>query len=416
MTKPEFSEQDLIYDWNVQGERPPYKKGVTLDDETLRDGLQSPSVTHPTLEEKLQLLHLMDELGMEVADIGLPGAGPRFAEEVYRLAKEIADNNLRILPDCAGRTMKVDIDPIIDVAQRAGIPVEASLFIGSSPIRQYAEGWELDRLLRMSEEAVTYAVKNGLTVMYVTEDTTRADPETVRKLYSTAIECGANRICVCDTVGHATPEGVRNLVSFVKQIVDESGEDVKIDWHGHNDRGLGVANSLAAAAAGADRIHATALGIGERAGNTPMDLLLVNLKLLGLIDQDLTKLPEYCKLVSEICHVPLPLNYPVVGEDAFRTATGVHAAAVIKALSKGDHWLADRVYCGVPAGMVGRRQGIEVGPMSGESNVRFWLQSRNIEFNDSLVTRILDAAKASNRILSEGDIMRIVWAGERPAT
>jgi 2-isopropylmalate synthase len=242
----------------------------------------------------------------------------------------------------------------------------------------------------------------------VTEDTTRADPETLRKLYTVAIESGAKRICVCDTVGHATPEGVCNLLTFIKRVVEETGEEVKVDWHGHRDRGLSVPNSLAAIASGADRIHGCALGIGERAGNTPMEILLVNLKLLGIIEQDLSKLPEYCRVVSEACHAPIPFNYPVVGKDAFRTATGVHAAAVMKAEAKGHTWLAERVYSGVPASMFGLAQGIEIGPMSGESNVRYWLKKRGIEPTDSLVRRILREAKEANRILSEEDVIGII--------
>jgi len=404
-----FDEKELIYDWNEEPER---IAKVEFDDETLRDGIQSPSVKDPTIDEKIRILHLMDELGIHGADIGLPGAGPRAVEHVSALAREIAEAKLRVRPNCAARTLKVDIDPIIDISQQVGIPIEASVFIGSSPIRQYAEGWSLDTLLRHTEEAVRYVVDHGLSVMYVTEDTTRATPETVRMLYTTAIECGARRICVCDTVGHAVPEGVRRLIAFVKDIVATTGEDVQIDWHGHRDRGLSVPNTIAAVAAGAHRVHGTALGIGERVGNTPMDLLLVNFKLLGWIDQDLTRLAEYCKLVSKACHVPLANNYPVVGDDAFRTATGVHAAAVIKAQRKGDAWLADRVYSGVPAGMFGMKQKIEIGPMSGESNVVFWLEEHRIEPEEPLVKRIFEAAKQAQFVLTDEEILNIVQLGK----
>lgn len=404
----ELDVRELIYDWNLVGDVPAYPKGVQLDDETLRDGLQSPSITHPPIQEKVHLLHLMNDLGIDTADIGLPGAGERFAHEVYVMAREIATQNLHIQANCAARTLPEDIDPIIEASQKAGIPIETCLFIGSSPIRQYAEGWTLDQLLRLSAESIDYAVKHNLPVMFVTEDTTRATPEGVRQLYTTAIEHGAKRLCVCDTVGHATPNGVHSLVTYVRQIVEESGEDVGIDWHGHRDRGLSIPNTLAAVAAGATRLHACALGIGERAGNTPMEILLINLQLLGIIDRDLSRLPEYCQVAAQACDAPLPFNYPAVGADAFRTATGVHAAAVVKAQRKGDNWLADRVYCGVPAGMISRKQGIEIGPMSGESNVRFWLQSRGIEVLGVYVERILAAAKRANRILPEEEVLRMV--------
>jgi len=325
-------EQELIYDWNEAGERwtrPPFR--VQLDDETLRDGLQSPSVRTPTIDEKLRILHLMDALGIDTADIGLPGAGPHVVKDVERLAREIRDARLNVKANCAARTLEADIRPVIEISQRVGIPIEVCAFIGSSPIRQYAENWTVDSMLRHTEAAVTLAVQNGLPVMYVTEDTVRAQPETLRRLFRAAIRCGATRLCLCDTVGHATPMGAQNLVRFAAAVVKESGAEVGLDWHGHCDRGLAVINTIAAIQAGATRVHGCGIGIGERVGNTPMDQLLVNLRLLGWIDNDLSALPEYCRRVSESTHVPIPPNYPVVGRDAFRTGTGVHAAAVIKA-------------------------------------------------------------------------------------
>jgi 2-isopropylmalate synthase len=361
-------EQELIYDWNTADNPTPPKQTLEFDDETLRDGLQSPSVVSPPLGEKIRLLHLMDQLGIDTADIGLPGAGPHVVETVAELAREIANARLDIRPNCAARTLENDIRPVAEISQAVGIPIEVCTFIGSSPIRQYTENWDLDRLLELTEEAVSFAVKEGLPVMYVTEDTTRAHPDHIRALFQTAIRCGARRVCLCDTVGHSTPHGARNLVRYVREFIDEINPDVKIDWHGHQDRGLGVINSMAAAEAGADRLHGCGLGVGERVGNTPMDQLLVNLKLNGWIDNDLSMLTQYCELISEACEVPIPVTYPVVGRDAFRTGTGVHAAAVIKAFKKQDEWLADRVYSGVPARWVGREQEIEIGPMSGEGH------------------------------------------------
>jgi 2-isopropylmalate synthase len=304
--------------------------------------------------------------------------------------------------------VQADIEPIIDIAEKAGIAIEACTFIGSSPIRQYAEGWSLEMMLTATETAVKFAVSHGLPVMYVTEDTTRAHPDTIRSLFTTAIEAGAKRVCVCDTVGHATPDGARALISFVKSVVKESGEDVKIDWHGHQDRGLGVINSIAAFEAGADRLHGTALGVGERVGNTPLDQLLVNLQLLGYMERDLSNLMRYCKTASEATGVPIPITYPVVGRDAFRTATGVHAAAVIKAFRKGDKWLADAVYSGVPATLFGREQEIEIGPMSGKSNVIFWLEHRGIEPSQERVERIFNRAKQCSQVLTDAEVMALV--------
>lgn len=404
-----MSVAELIYDWNnVDPELHKPDRHIGFDDETLRDGLQSPSVCEPPVEKKIELLHLMEALGIDTADIGLPGAGGAHAAGVEMMACEIADKKLRIRPNCAARTHRNDIIPIVEISQRAGIPIEACTFIGSSPIRFYAEEWTLDKLLEMTEDAVTFAVKEGLPVMFVTEDTTRADPETIRALYTAAIRCGARAVCVCDTVGHATPDGAREVVKFVRGIIDQQGEKVRLDWHGHQDRGLGVINSIAAIEGGADQIHGSALGMGERVGNTPMDQLLVNLKLLGWIENDLMRLREYCDKAAEACQWTIPFNYPVFGRDAFRTATGVHAAAVIKSYRKGDTELADLIYSGVPAGQFGLKQVIEVGPMSGKSNVIYWLENRGLEANEDRVTRIYERAKQSSAVLSEDELMALV--------
>jgi 2-isopropylmalate synthase len=401
---------DLIYDWNTTaGPEFHTSHRPLLNDETLRDGLQSPSVVDPPIGKKIQILHLMADLGIDSLNLGLPGAGPRAKADVLRLAKEIASARIPIRANCAARTVEEDINPIADVSQAAGIEIEAGTFLGSSHIRQHTEGWTLDFLLRTTERAVQHARRLGLPVMYVTEDTTRARPEVIQKLYSTAIQCGARAIVVCDTVGHVTPAGVRTLLRFIREeVVQPSGQAIRVDWHGHSDRGLAVANSLAALDAGADQVHACALGIGERVGNTPMDQMLVNLKLMGAIDRDLTKLREYCVTVSEAVGVPIPPNYPVVGSDAFRTATGVHAAAVIKAYKKHDLHLANQVYSGVPSEWFGMDHKIEIGPMSGKSNVVYWLEKRGYEATPDRVDRIFERAKRADRLLSEAEITALV--------
>lgn len=399
--------ESLIYDWNkVAAPQPP--PIVMFDDETLRDGLQSPSVRTPTIGQKIEILHLIAALGIDTADIGLPGAGLHVQQDVERLAREIVDQRLNLRANCAARTHVNDIKPIAEIAQRTGLHIECCAFIGSSPIRQYTEGWTLDWLLHSTEEAVTFAVKEGLDVMYVTEDTTRANPDTLRAIYQCAIRAGAKRLCIADTVGHATPAGARAVVQFAAGIIRDMGADVGIDWHGHRDRDLAVVNSIAALDAGATRLHGAALGIGERVGNTPMDLLLVNLVLMGYIKRDLSRLSEYCEAVSTACDVPIPDNYPVIGRDAFRTATGVHAAAVVKAWKKGDIELMDAVYSAVPASMVGRHQEIDVGPMSGKSNVVFWLERHGIIATDQLVDRVFQRAKASPTVLTEAEILEEV--------
>jgi 2-isopropylmalate synthase len=407
----DLPEDRLVYDWaELGGEQQEPARIAMLDDETLRDGLQSPSVIDPPTDVKVKILHLMDGFGIETADIGLPGAGPRQQEAVETLCREIADSKLSIEANCAARTMVVDIQPIADVVQKTGVPIEACVFIGSSPIRQYAEEWDLEHVVRLSREAVEFAVGEGLEVMYVTEDTIRAKPGDLRQLLSAGVEAGAKRLCLCDTVGAAVPRGVINLVGWVKNLLEELGvkDSVGIDWHGHRDRALDVANTLAAVEAGATRVHGTALGIGERIGNTPMEQLLVNMKLLGWRDDDLTALPDYVETVSQAVGVPIPVNTPIVGRDAFRTATGVHAAAVIKAQRKGQAYLADRVYSGVPASWVGREQEIEIGHMSGASNVQYFLSSRDLPTTPEAVEAVLALAKKSERLLTEDEVLEAV--------
>ncbi|HKR85828.1 MAG TPA: LeuA family protein [Terriglobales bacterium] len=400
---------ELIFDWNQASAGLLVPKGpVQLNDETLRDGLQSPSVRDPTIQEKFEILHLMEALGIDSLDLGLPGAGPRAVEHVEALAREMAQNRMRIRANCAARTHENDIRPIAEIAQRTGLKIEAATFIGSSPIRRYTEGWTEDFLLETTEHAIQYAVSLGLDSMYVTEDTTRCDPQMIKRLYATAINCGARAVVVCDTAGHSTPPGAYAVTKFlIDEVVKPSGEKVRVDWHGHCDRGFAVANSFAALAAGADCVHGCALGAGERVGNTQMDQMLVNLKLMGVPPwdkQDLTKLKDYCEVVSRTTGVAIPPNYPVIGEDAFRTATGVHASAVIKAYKKGGTELANGVYSGVPSHLFGLDQVIDVGPMSGKSNVLFWLQQRGISATDDIVERIYRRAKSSDHTLSEAEI------------
>ena len=401
-----MSHDELIYDWNLAGDVPiPPGTEVLVNDETLRDGLQNPSIHDPTIEEKIQILHLMEALGIDSVNIGLPGAGPRAAQHVEALAREIVSKRMRIKPNCAARTVEADIIPIVEISQRVGMPIEAATFLGSSPIRRLVEDWTVDHLQRTTEKAVKFAVSHGLPSMYVTEDTVRTDPATIERLYSTAIGNGARAIVLCDTVGHATPEGAYSLVEFVmERVVKPSREQIRVDWHGHRDRGLAIANSLAAIAAGARQIHGVALSLGERVGNTPMELLLVNLRLMGLRSNDLTFLRAYCETVAKATHTTIPPNYPVFGRDAFRTGTGVHAAAIIKALRKHDRDLADAVYSGVPAHLFGLEQIVEVGPMSGKSNVSYWLARHGIPETDELVNRIFEAAKRSPRVLTEEEL------------
>ncbi len=416
---PELDDSDaskLVYDWNNKRYRGPVvlNRKFELHDETLRDGIQNPSVVDPEIDDKVEILHMLNDIGVDTIDVGLPGAGPRAFQDVLRLCREIADNRMHIRPTCAGRTLVQDIAPMAEVSQRAGIPVEVMTFIGSSPIRSLAEEWSVELIRERSVKAIAFGVKEGLPVNYVTEDTTRSRPDVLWELFRAAIDHGASRLTLCDTVGHVTPDGVRNLVQFTRHIIEASRAKVGIDWHGHNDRGLALVNTIFALEFGADRAHGTILGIGERVGNASLDQILVNLKLLGeLRDRDLSKLAALCEKVSEATHFPIPINYPAFGEDAFRTGTGVHAAAIIKSMEKGDAYLADRVYSGVPAGELGREQEICIGPMSGVSNVRYWCRKRDIEPTDELAKAILAKAKEGKRLMTDEEVLAIIEASRQ---
>jgi 2-isopropylmalate synthase len=409
MSNESISQQQLIYDWNEVDRRGKvFPKTIELCDETLRDGIQSPSVVDPPVETKLEMVELMDKLGITIADIGLPGAGTRAVEDVKAIAIFMRDNKLKVQANCAARTVVKDIEPIVRIRDDVGIPIACYAFLGTSPIRQLAEDWNLDRMLRNAEEAISFAVKNELEVSFVTEDTTRSTPKVLDRLFRHVISLGVRRLTLCDTVGHATPDGIRNLIDWTRDLIRGTGEDVKLDWHGHNDRGLGVSNAIFALEYGCDRVHGTCLGVGERVGNASLDQIIVNLKLMGVYEHDVSHLVRYCRLTAEACRVDIPVSYPLVGRDAFRTATGVHAAAVIKAEKKGEAHLADIIYSGVPAGWFGREQEIEIGHMSGLSNVRYWLEKRRVPAGEALVEAIFQRAKQTNRVLREDEVWDIL--------
>lgn len=412
-----MNEKDLIYDWNLiqhdfTRDEASHPHPIWFDDETLRDGLQSPSARNPRIEEKIELLDHMEILGIQKVDLGLPGAGPLHIDHIDAMLAHISERSYEIRPGCAVRTVVSDIEPLVDLQAKHEMQIQASAFLGTSPIRQYTENWTMDRIISTAEKAIGFAVDNDIPVMFVTEDTTRSKPEDIKAVYTRALELGADRLCVCDTCGHVTPNGVEQLLRFVQEeVIPDAGfkrRDIEVNWHGHQDRGLGVANNIAAYYAGADVIHGTALGVGERAGNAPIDQTLVNLKLMGAIDNDLTTLNEYMRKANEYVEVALPRNYPVFGQDAFETGTGVHASAVVKAMKKGDHWLADRIYSGVPAQDFGLEQIIRIGHMSGRSNIIYWLERNGFEATDGLVAHLFDLAKSQRRLMSDEEVNQAV--------
>ncbi len=305
--------------------------GVQVVDETLRDGLQNGSGVNPPIGHKVDLLHAMARIGVDVVSVGLPAAGARYAEDTHHLCLEIRDARLALLPTAAARTVVADVQGIARASQRAGMPIEVYSFIGSSPIRHYTEGWDLAFLVDSVRKSTEEAVREGLSFCLVTEDTTRAHPDMLRTLFRTAIEAGATRLCLCDTTGHVTPYGVAELIAFTRGEIQAIGaKGIQIDWHAHNDRGLSIATALWAASVGVDRVHGTGLGVGERVGNTSLELLVENLGLLGArAPVSRERLIEYCELAARALSWTIPDDHPIAGSRFRKEHVQSHAYRVV---------------------------------------------------------------------------------------
>jgi 2-isopropylmalate synthase len=396
-----MNSSDLIYDWNPKPSGA--AKAIQICDETLRDGLQGSVKRLPTLCEKLALLTHSDALGLAEAVVGFPAQEVSY-QDALAICKGAQQQGLQLSLGLLGRMVAADIEAIHRIQQASGHPIVAWLFVGCSPIRRYAETRNIDELEQLTRFGIRLAKQLGLPVNYGTEDTARAEPEVIECLFRAAIEEGADTVTICDTVGHLTPLGTQRLVAHFRQFLDRHHFSTRLDFHGHNDRGLGVANALAAVTAGVDRIHCTALGIGERSGNTPLDQFLVNLKMQGQWPGDLTSLSQYCQEVARICKMPVPENYPILGANAFSTQAGVHASTILKAELRGETDIAALVYSGVDPHLVGLDYGIQVGPHSGQSNVKFLLHRQGIEANDATLDQVLAKARAENRVLSTTEV------------
>lgn len=398
---------DLLFDWNRGwgADGPP--PGI-LFDETLRDGIQAPTVRIPPLALKTQLIDHMVRTGVRAADLGFPGAGPEAAAECLALARYVAECEYPLAQGYAGRTHPADVAAICEIAQRAGTAVEAYVFIGVSPIRQYVEDWSVESISRDIVGAAAECRRAGVEFVLVLEDAVRCTPDVLARLFELVPELGIGRVTLCDTVGAAVPSGVAALVGWSRDWFAGRAYPVAFEWHGHNDRGLALANSLAALAAGCARVHGTVLGIGERAGNASLDQLVVNWQLDHDGPYDLKALREYCEFASAVLEVPVPPNYPAMGRDVFRTSAGVHAAAILKAHRKRDPRLKDSVYSAVPASILGREQEVLIDPASGASNVQYWLEINGRQASAAAVEAVLRVAKTAGRPLRDEEIRQIV--------
>lgn len=407
---------DVWFTWNdaetEQGSSESAYSGI-LFDETLRDGLQAPHIRNLTLEQKLSFVDHMVRSGVRSADLGFPGSDAAAARECTELAKHIASNGLDLTPGYAGRTHPSDINAICEVGQQSGVAIEAYAFIGVSPIRQYVEDWDIELIKRAVHRSAAECRRGNVEFVLVLEDAIRCTPEVLGSVYDSAVETGTRRLTLCDTVGAAVPGGTAALVRWTQRYFAERGHPVALEWHGHNDRGLALANSLTALALGCARVHGTILGIGERAGNASLDQLMVNSHLDGHHAYDLKALREYCRYAAPLLGVDIPQNYPAMGRDVFKTSAGVHASAILKAHEKGSRTIKDGVYAGVPAGLLGREQEVLIDAASGESNVKYWLTVHGYATDDAaLIKRVLERAKTNPAPLTDEEIGQVLATGE----
>ncbi|MFC7979731.1 LeuA family protein [Streptomyces cinereoruber] len=406
---------DVWFSWNTMdvdpdpsGEAAVAGTGL-LFDETLRDGLQAPNVINPGLEQKLRIVDHMVRSGIRAADLGFPGSDPAAARECLEIARHVAARRHPLSLGYAGRTHPADVHAICEIAHQAQLPVDAYVFIGVSPIRQYVEDWDVASVERTIREAVRSCDREGVTFVLVLEDTVRCTPEVLTRIYDVAIDTGVTRLCLCDTVGVAVPTGTAALIRWTRYHFAERGHAMALEWHGHNDRGLALANSLTAHALGCARVHGTILGIGERTGNASLDQLVLNRVLDGGGHHDLMAIRAYAEYAEDVLGVPIPQNYPAFGADVFKTSAGVHAAAILKAHEKGDTLLKDAVYSSVPAALLGREQDVLIDEASGANNVRYWLTTRGFDSGeDALVKAVLEKAKAGRGPLTDAQIRQII--------
>ncbi len=360
-----------LYTWNPKSST--NLNSVRIEDDSLRDGLQGAFVRKPAIAEKKELLNLSSAVGTQVVMLGFPASSQMEFESCQQLLEHIVLEALPITPRLLARASIQDLEPIVALNRQSPIEVWADFFIGSSPLRRYIENWDSDRMIQMIQTSGHFLREQGTRFGISIEDATRTPPDELRQIIETALSVGAEILTLCDTVGEATPTGTTRLVNFVRTLVANSEQNAEIWWHGHNDRGLSLANAIAAAEASADGISGTFLGLGERTGNTPLEQFILYLHSHGSQQFKLSQLVPYCKRLAKLTSTNIPIHAPLIGKQAFATCTGTHAAAIIKARALGSQF-EDLVFSSVPANLLGQRQTLLVGPTSGRANAQFALQ------------------------------------------
>jgi len=391
----------FLYDWSANNG---LKKCYILDD-TLRDGLQSVNLVSPNIDEKILLINYMINAGIDVITLSYPAMSKITEQESLIMLKHFTSVRAKVLPDFAARTLIKDIQPIVNLQEKTGIKVQAHLFIGCSALRQHIEKWNIEFIRDRIRESLYFAQQQNLQAVLVIEDGTRTDPTMLSEIVETAILYGAKGICIADTTGYADCAATKKIIEFTKHIVNNN--EIHLEWHGHNDRGLALANALTAIAEGIEVIHATSLGLGERTGNVPFEVLMANLFLYGCLDIDMKSVYEYAKATRKFTKALIAPNHPVVGDNVFTTATGTHAAAMYKA-AQTDCGLVDYVYSSIPAHVLGRKQQFEIGRMSGIASIVGKLIEMGLPQNHTIINEILEKAKKSNAILTQNELDTII--------
>lgn len=392
-----------IHRW---GPEIPEGKQFCLVDTTLRDGIQAPGIEQPSLEQKLAIIDFDARIGIEVVDVCLPGIGGSCYKEGVECARYIAKNHPHMEIVVLARTTQSDVDATLRFSEEAGVPLSVVLFRGSSDLRLLAEGWDEQQIIDDMYDYTRLLVSGGQKVVCSTEDTTRTRPDFLEKIFLAGKDGGAKEFCIADTVGYTDPFSVENQSRWVREKLGSAC--LGLHFHGHNDIGMAVANSLAALKGGADKIHVTWRGVGERAGNTPLEAFLGVLYTFGIEKYDLSMLVGGSQMVSEIFNRPIPVDSPLIGDAVYTTSTGIHAAGIHKAEQRGQKYLADIVYSAVPPSILGRKHTINIGPLSGRHNVERVLEKLEIPVTEKLVKALLKAAKLLNRDLSSKEIGTII--------
>lgn len=402
-----------IYNWTrhdgpsmpVRSPRP----RVEIDDETWRDGIQGTHVVHhPNTNQKALYIERAVTLGfIDHLDIGFPASGPMHRDEIVTLIDFSQKKKLPVTFSTAGRGAAIDdIKSIIEIAQRTGENVEADLFIDVSYLRADVEGWSRDERLRQTMRNIVLAKKEGLSVMFVPERASVTSPKELLEACVMAADEGVDRIAFADTTGALTPHGTSQLLRTMFENLGKRYPKIRFDFHEHDDLNMGIANCVVAAMEGIDRLHATARGIGERAGNVSLEKLLVVLNLQGFRDVDTSHIQAFARMAADILSVPIVSHEPIVGEKSPETASGVHASTYEK-VRKGEN--LPPIYFAYDPRDVGLTAKVRIGPVSGLANVYAYCAELGIrDVTEEKAREVLDLAKKNWSLLSADEVRNVI--------